>query len=259
VLCPSIGGAQSAARYQRRRREARGSTRPASRGQRINAPAGPRRGLGRARLLQRRKAAGARAKRHDPSIRTLAAAAAAGRRQRRPRAAPRPRALHMPANDDGCTAGHGATNGEGGRGISHLGSSINHRAGAGSDFLPRPPATGGRKVRDRLLCCTGPKHGSRLVRSGGAARTKCSRRPPRWKHARRGCLADSDPAGDGRRQYVGGPDAPHSLAGLDAHAQAIGMREARRTVPSLPSERHRIPMHTTARRADSSRRHSPSR
>ena len=58
---------------------------------------GPRRGLGRARLLQRRKAAGARAKRHDPSIRTLAAAAAAGRRQRRPRAAPRPRALHMPA------------------------------------------------------------------------------------------------------------------------------------------------------------------
>ena len=56
-----------------------------------------RRGLGRARLLQRRKAAGARAKRHDPSIRTLAAAAAAGRRQRRPRAAPRPRALHMPA------------------------------------------------------------------------------------------------------------------------------------------------------------------
>ena len=36
----------------------------------------------------------ARAKRHDPGIRTLAAAAAAGRRQRRPRAAPRPRALH---------------------------------------------------------------------------------------------------------------------------------------------------------------------
>ena len=114
-------------------------------------------------------------------------------------------------------------------------------------------------VRDRLLCCTGPKHGSRLVRSGGAARTKRSRRPPRWKHARRGCLADSDPAGDGRRQYVGGPDAPHSLAAPDAHAQAIGMREARRTVPSLPSERHRIPMHTTARRADSSRRRSPSR
>ena len=100
---------------------------------------------------------------------------------------------------------------------------------------------------------------ARLVRSGGAARTKRSRRPPRWKHASRGCLADSDPAGDGRRQYVGGPDAPHSLAGPDAHAQAIGMREARRTVPSLPSERHRIPMHTTARRADSSRRRSPSR
>ena len=83
------------------------------------------------------------------------------------------------------------------------------------------------------------------MRSGGAARTKRSRRPPRWKHARRGCLADSDPAGDGRRQYVGGPDAPHSLAGPDAHAQAIDMREARRTVPSLPSERHRSPMHTT--------------
>ena len=116
-----------------------------------------------------------------------------------------------------------------------------------------------RYVTDCLLCCTGPKHGSRLVRSGGAARTKRSRRPPRWKHASRGCLADSDPAGDGRRQYVGGPDAPHSLTGPDAHAQAIDMREARRTVPSLPSERHRIPMHTTARRADSSRRRSPSR
>jgi hypothetical protein len=32
-------------------------------------------------------------------------------------------------------------------------------------------------------------------------------------HASRGGLADSEPAGDGRRQYVGGPDAPHSLAG----------------------------------------------
>ena len=40
----------------------------------------------------------------------------------------------------------------------------------------------------------------------------------------------------------------------DRHA-----RSAVWTVPSLPSERHRIPMHTTARRADSSRRRSPSR
>ena len=107
----------------------------------------------------------------------------------------------------------------GGRGAPHLGSSINRRAGSERDFLPRPPATGGRKVRDRLLCCTGPKHGARLVRSGGAARTKGSCRPPRWKHATRGCLANSEPAGDGRRQDVGGPDAPHGLAGP---ASAIG-------------------------------------
>ena len=107
----------------------------------------------------------------------------------------------------------------GGLGAPHLGSSINRRAGAERGFLPRPPATGRRKVRDRLLCCTGPKHGARLVRSGGAARTKGSCRPPRWKHATRGCLANSEPAGDGRRQDVGGPDAPHGLAGP---ASAIG-------------------------------------
>ena len=58
-------------------------------------------------------------------------------------------------------------------------------------------------------------------------------------------------------ETVGGnmlEDLMHLTASLDPtpiYAQAIGMREARRTVPSLPSERHRIPMHTTARRAES--------
>ena len=57
------------------------------------------------------------------------------------------------------------------------------------------------------------------MRSGGAARTKRSCRPPRWQHATRGRLADSEPAGDGPRQDVGGPGAPHGLAGP---ASAIG-------------------------------------
>ena len=49
-------------------------------------------GLGRARLLQRRTAAQRRILRHQPRPRDPAAAAAAGCRQRQPRAAPRPRA-----------------------------------------------------------------------------------------------------------------------------------------------------------------------
>ena len=48
------------------------------------------------------------------------------------------------------------------------------------------------------------------------------------------------------RQDAGGPDAPHSLAGPDAHAQAISACAKRGgRCPSLPSERHRSPMHTT--------------
>ena len=120
-------------------------------------PAGPRRGLGRARLLQRHTAARARAKRHQPGPCTLAAAAAAGRRQRRPRAAPRPRALHMPATTRDARQVMVRPVVRGGRGAPHLGSSINRRAGAGRDFLPRPPATGGREERDRPAVLQGPK------------------------------------------------------------------------------------------------------
>ena len=120
-------------------------------------PAGPRRGLGRARLLQRQKAARARAKRHQPGPRTLAAAAAAGRRQRRPRAAPRPRALHMPATTTDARQVMARPIVRGGRGAPHLDSSIIRRAGARRDFFPRPPATGGREERDRPAVLQGPK------------------------------------------------------------------------------------------------------
>jgi len=67
---------------------------------------------------------------------------------------------------------------------------------------------------------------ARLVRSGGAARTKRSRRPPRWKHATRGCLTDSDPAGDGRRGKML-EDLMHLTASLDPTPMRKLYRHAR--------------------------------
>ena len=138
----------------RRRRPAASTCRGATAGlprPKNHPPAGSRRGLGRARLLQRHKAAGARAKRHQPGPRTLAAAAAAGRRQRRPRAAPRPRALHMPATTMDARQVMVRPIVRGGRGDPHLGSSIIRRAGAGRNFHP---GTCHRWTRGtRQTCC----------------------------------------------------------------------------------------------------------
>ena len=46
---------------------------------------------------------------------------------------------------------------------------------------------GFESVATGLLGCKGPKHAARLVRSGGAARTRHSCRPPRWQQAIQGC------------------------------------------------------------------------
>ena len=150
-------------------------------------PQEPMRGLGRARLLKRHKAAWGRAKRHQPRTRAQPAAGAAGWQQRRPTAAPGPLARHRPA-----TAAHVRVvmvrlMARGGRGATHLGSGANRRAGVSCDFLGRQPARGGREGATGLLGCKGPKHAARLGRSGGAARTRHSCRPPRWQHAIQGC------------------------------------------------------------------------
>ena len=140
----------------------------------------------------------------------------------------------------------------GGRGAPHLGSSIIRRASAGRDFLPRPPATGGREESDRPAVLQGPKGRGEAceVRWRGAHQALAQTSSLEARHS--GVLGRLRSSWRRSAAICWGPDAPHSLAGPDAHAQAIGMREARRTVPSLPSERHRSPMHTTARRADSS-------